>query len=201
MKYIPHLAIVIGVIILAYLFAPRSCDNVYEYTDTEYRVMKSSMLDSILNVHELKYQEVQDSIILSGAKRDSITRLKINFLQKGYSEQRALIKHLKTIRVDSVGQVINNVPVEEYNALIVAGNKCDSMLNLERGRIAQKDSAFAAMSNKFESEGRLIDSMRDRLEVAEDLNDDYKKQLKKAKKENKLLKYILAAVTLAHLFH
>lgn len=200
-KYIGYALILAIILLLASFFIPRSCSSNVEYTDTEYRVMKANILDSILNVQELKYQAVQDSIIKSGAERDSVARLKISILEKGYEAQKAIIRHLKTIRVDSAGQVINNVPVEEYNALVGGFNKCDSMLNLERGRIAQKDSAFTAMSNKFDSERRLTDSMRDRLEVTEELNDDYKKQIRKLKNENKVLKFVLGVVTLAHLFH
>jgi len=194
-KYIGYALILVISALLAWCFIPRSCSSDVEYTDTEYRVMKANILDSILNVQELKYQAVQDSIIREFNKKDSVHRLEYAALKKGYDQQRSLIKHLKVIRVDSVSQVVDTLSVIDYNALVESGNKCDSMRIINEARIADKDTTIKALENKFESEKKLTDSAEAKAEKYLELTEDEKKKTEKVKKINKLLIKIIIVET------
>jgi len=200
MKQYITFALIAIIAIMAFLFAfPQSCTT--QPSELEHKAIASRKADSLLTIVEAKHQAIQDSIIHESNKKDSIAKVKIAVLQKGYNEQRAIIKHLTKIRIDSVGQVVNNVPIAEYNALIESGNKCDSMLTIERGRIAEKDTIIKALENKFESEKKLTESAQVKSNDFELLTEDLKKQLKRSKGENKLLKFLLVIDTLAHLLH
>lgn len=194
--------LILGYVVIAFCVFLYTCDsNVKKLSEIEQRVIQSRKSDSLLTIVEKKHQSIQDSIILESSKKDSIAQLKISALQKGYNAQRAIIKHLTTIRVDSVNQVVNNVPIVEYNALIEAGNKCDSTLTLERDRIAEKDTVINALNEKFESEKKLTESAQNKSNDFEALSLEYKKELNKVKKQNKVLKLALLIDTLLHLVH
>ena len=201
MKYVAYIAIAIIAFMIVYLIIPKSCEPIGKYEQLEQKAIESKVIDSLLTIQETRHQAKQDSIIRSSEIKDSIAQLKISVLQKGYNAQRAIIKHLTTIRIDSVGQVVNNVPIAEYNALIESGNKCDSMLAIERERIAEKDTIIKALNNKFESEKKLTESAQNKSNNFEQLSESYKSELKKVKNENKILKFALGVVTLLHLVH
>jgi hypothetical protein len=190
-----YATILLGFIATLFIYwcIPKSCTT--QPSELENKAIASRKADSLLTIVESKHQAIQDSIIRESNKKDSIAKVKIAVLQKGYNEQRAIIKHLTTIRIDSVGQVVNNVPIEEYNALIEAGNKCDSMLTIERERIAEKDTTIKALNNKFESERKLTESAQNKANDFLLLAEDEKKQKDKAKKANNILKKVLIIET------
>ena len=200
MRYVAYIAIAIITFMIVWLVIPKSCQPSGKYEQLEQKAIESRKDDSLLTIVEAKHQAIQDSIIRESNKKDSIAKAKIAVLQKGYDEQKRIIKHLLKVRIDSVGQVVV-LPAEQYNALIESGNKCDSMLTIERERIAEKDTIIKALENKFESERKLTESSQNKSNDFELLTEDLKKQLKKAKKENGFLKVALCIVTLAHLLH
>jgi len=190
-----YTTILLGFIATLFIYwcIPKSCTT--QPSELENKAIASRKADSLLTIVESKHQAIQDSIIRESNKKDSIAKVKIAVLQKGYNEQRAIIKHLTTIRIDSVGQVVNNVPIEEYNALIESGNKCDSMLTIERERIAEKDTVIKALENKFESERKLTESAQVKSDSFEQFGKSEQLKKEKLKKENKLLKKIIIIET------
>jgi len=192
-KYSSIILLGIIAILLIWMVIPKSCTT--QPSKLEQKALQSLREDSLLTIKEKAHQAIQDSIIRESNKKDSIAKVKIAVLQKGYNEQRAIIKHLTKIRIDSVGQVVNNVPIEEYNALIESGNKCDSMLTIERERISERDTIIKALENKFESERKLTESAQNKANDFLLLAEDEKKQKEKAKKANNILKKVLIIET------
>jgi hypothetical protein len=108
---------------------------------------ESFRADSIQNIKTDSLISHKNSQIRRFEKQDSISRIKVLSLAKENSRLRTLVKHISVIRADSSGQVVNGVPVEEYNALIESGNLCDSIISEQNKRIAGKDSINESNEN------------------------------------------------------
>lgn len=180
--------------VLAFFIVPKSCDNNHVSDYLQIKVDRSFIIDSLKRIETAKLKKHSDSLIFIHEKKDSIAKVKYSKLEKGYNAQRAIIKHLTSIRVDSFNQVVI-VPVIEYNALIESGNKCDSMNVLNNERIAEKDSINNQLSGQVKNEQEQNLTTQQALTDSRALTAEEKRKGEQAKKLNKILIKIVVVET------
>lgn len=186
-KYFTFALIAVIAIIFFLIAFPQSCSDRLE--PLEHKSERSLIIDSI-------QKSITDSLIFtSNAKirrfEDSIKNLrdKNEKLSINYYALRANIKHLKTVKVDSLGQTIK-VPVIEYNASINSGTMCDSLLMYMDWELAIKDSLISVKDIVIITLEKRSATGDQALADLLLLNNEEKKQKEKAKRLNKKIPQI-----------
>jgi len=196
-KYTPYL-IVASLIIVAYLIIPKSCDKKTEQLGHKSDV--SLIIDSLQRLETANIKKESDFLLK--VYKDSLATIKASRekLSVNYYALRAVVKKLQTVRIDSVGQVVN-VPVIEYNASINSGTMCDSLLMYMDSELAIKDNIISIKDIEIDSLEKAVETSSQAKNDLVALVGKIEKQLKKAKKENGLLKIGLAVVALLNFLH
>lgn len=192
MKWYNALMILIVIVIALILLLPRSCN-----TKTSPLNIKSNhafIIDSLQRVHAIKLKNHSDSLIFIHEKKDSIAQVKITSITKDYNRLRAIVKDLTSVKVDSSTQVVI-ITVEQYNAFVESGNKCDSIQDLKDVRLLEKDSINSELKGQVKIEQDLNTTTKQALADYIKLSKEEENKLEKSKKSGKI-KYILGFCTI-----
>lgn len=198
-KYIIYALLAIGAIIFIYLCIPKSCTKKIE--GLERKSEKSLIIDSIISAQTEKHNAELDSIILIQYKKDSIAQIKAKSLTKERNQLLAIVRGFTGVRVDSIKQTVNDIPIAVYEAEMNANLICDTLLQFKDVQISIRDSIVTVQKIQIDGLNKVIDvkelSNKDLLALTEQL----KKELKKARKANDILKVWAILATLANLVH
>ena len=183
-----------------WLLIPQSCEPSGKSEQFNHKSDVSLIVDSLQKIETDKIKKESD--LLLKVYKDSLATIKASRekLSVNYYALRAVVKKLQTVRIDSIGQVVN-VPAIEYNASINSGTMCDSLLMYMDSQLAIKDSIISVKDIEIDSLIKKVETgeiaQADLLALIEHL----KKELKKCKDQNKALKIALLIDTLAHFLH
>jgi len=183
-----------------WLLIPQSCEPSGKSEQFNHKSDVSLIVDSLQKIETDKIKKESD--LLLKVYKDSLATIKASRekLSVNYYALRAVVKKLQTVRIDSIGQVVN-VPAIEYNASINSGTMCDSLLMYMDSELAIKDSIISVKDIEIDSLIKKVETgeiaQADLLALIEHL----KKELKKCKDQNKALKIALLIDTLAHFLH
>lgn len=183
MKYwLPGLIIGIAFMALMMFISPQSCSD--KIKPLQKKSDRSLIIDSLQKIETSKVKKESDSLISELKKQDSIQKVKIENLSTSYYALRAKLKHLKAVKVDSLGQTIN-VPVIEYNASINSSTMCDSLLMYLDSELMLKDSIISVQEIQVKTLDKKVVTSEQALTDLIALNNEERKQKEKAKKLNK----------------
>lgn len=194
MKKIAYILLSIAALLFIYWCTPKSCQPSGKYEQLESKSELSKLRDSIKTSQFLIFKKHSDSLISLHQKKDSVASKKISTLEAGYKPLRDLIKHLTSVRVDSISQIVI-VPVEQYNAFVESGNKCDSMQVLQKVLIAEKDSVNMQLASQVKAEQAQNVTTSQALADQTALTTEEKEKVAKGKKINKVLIKIIVVET------
>lgn len=179
--YIFALVTLIAIMVIIFAF-PQSCSDKSEplqrKSDRSLIIdsIQKSITDSLIFTSNAKIRRFEDSL---KTLRDKNEKLSTN-----YYALRAKIKHLKTVKVYSLGQTVN-VPVIEYNASINSGTMCDSLLMYQDQELAIKDSIISVKDVQIVALNKKAVTSEQALADLIALNNEEKRQKEKAKRLNK----------------
>jgi len=187
MKITTYIALVILGIALV-LFAFKECDS--KPSNRQEKSNSSIIVDQIKTRQAEIINAKLDSVVF--IYKDSISKLttKDKALTKEYNRLRSIVKHLQPVRVDSFNQVVNNIPVDVYNAEIEAGNVCDQLLGYKDVQISIRDSIIANHEEKIVILDELIETKDQALQDIILLDEEKETNLKRAKSLNKKIPLI-----------
>lgn len=180
-------------VVVVSLALPKTCNSDHASV-LDLKAMHSRIIDSIQKVETAKLKKNSDSLISIHNKKDSIAGVKIAVMEKDYKRLRAIVRHLTSVRVDSISQIVI-VPVEQYNAFVESGNKCDSMQVLQKFRIAEKDSVNMQLAIQVKAEQAQNITTSQALTDQTALTTEEKEKVAKGKKINKVLTKIIVVET------
>lgn len=178
------LSLFIAIAALLFIFNFHGCDSKPAEVGGQPDV--SIIIDSIKRIETAKLKKHSDSLIAIHNKKDSIAGVKLAVMEKDYNRLRAIVRHLTSIKVDSLTQVVI-VPVSEYNAFVESGNKCDSMQALKDTRILEKDSVNAELVEQLKQQEGQNKTTTQALTTERELTAEEKQKVIKLKKANKVL--------------
>ncbi len=184
MKQIKYIFIGVIVVLLAFLFMPKSCEPSGKFEQMEAKSNRSLIIDSLQTIETARIRTLNDSLISELKTRDSLHKEKIETLSGKYYALRSVVKKLQLVRVDSSGQTVN-VPADQYNASINSGTMCDSLLMYLDSELAVKDSIISTREIQLTACGKESETKGKALSDLIELNAEEKKQGGKARDLNK----------------
>jgi hypothetical protein len=187
-------------VMLAWLVTPKSCKKFGNTELLERKSERSLIIDSILSAQNEKFQAKSDSIV--NRFKDSIFKIEKErtALATNYYALRKVLRQYQTIRIDSLGQTVN-VPVIVYNDAINSGNMCDSLIMYMDAELNLKDSIISTRELQLQSVNDLNKTHQVTIKDTEVLIAELRKDLKKARKANDVLKVVAILALLANLVH
>lgn len=190
MKTFIYALLAIIAIMLILLLFPRSCDK--KIDNLEHKKDKSLIIDSIITEQTRQSNIKQD--LLVAKYEDSITKIhaKTAVIAKNYNALRAIVKGMKLVKIDSVGQKVGNIPADQYNASIEQGNVCDEYLNQKNAELNVKDSIISSREIQIGNNNKEIEAKEQAIQDLIALDEQKGKKLKHAKSLNKKIPLLLA---------
>ena len=198
-KYFTFALIALFAIMLFLIAFPQSCHK--KLDNLERKSEKSLIIDSIVSAQTKKHNAELDSIIHVKKRTDSIQKINIQILQTKYNALRAIVRGYKVTNVDTLGKVINNVPIEVYEASVNSGNMCDELITDLNESLNRKDSIISMREIQIENNNKEIATKEQALTDLKNLEAVQHKKLKRARKANDVLKVIAILALLANLVH
>ncbi len=189
--------ILLGIIAVLIWALTRSCDSQPKPDKVEGKADQSLKADSLKQIETSKLVARYDSLIHEKLISDSLHKVKINSLSIQYNALRTIVKTMKPVKVDSSGQVVNNIPAASYNASVEQGTMCDSLIMYLDSELAVKDSIAKYYNAQYVAEKKLNSTNTQALSDLKALEGEEKKSLAKAKKLNKKIPVIAAISAIA----
>ena len=184
---------------IGFLLIPKCSDKVVD--NLERKSEKSLIIDSIISAQTKKHNAELDSIIHVKKRTDSIQKINIQILQSKYNALRAIVRGYKVTNVDTLGKVINNVPIEVYEASVNSGNMCDELIIDLNESLNRKDSIISMREIQIENNNKEIATKEQVNQDQKVLISELKKQLKRAIKAKDFWKIATILALLANLVH
>lgn len=207
MKKITYILLSIIALLFIYWCIPKSCAPTGKYERMDPKSELSKLRDSIKTSHNLILQAKSDSIVK--VYNDSIAKIEKEKtkLKANYYALRKALKQYQLIQVDSNNN--SNMPdhlpewvkAESFNALINSGNMCDSLIMFTDLELNIKDSIISTRELQLKAVNELNKTHEITVEDMKALIAELKKELKKARKANDVLKVVAILATLANLVH
>ena len=183
----------LGLITFAlFLIAFKSCDKKIgkvEQTSNEslnLNAIQKRITDSI-NLH-------CDSLIRKYRISDSITKTKARSLTLERNRLLAIVRGFKNVRIDSVNQTVNDIPIAVYEAEMNANAICDTLLNFKDVQISIRDSVIFLREQELKSCENMNKANEQALKDLIALEGQEKRKLKRAKGLNKKIP-LIAGIT------
>jgi len=191
-----HVLHTIITITIVSLLIPKDCMNRENLVSTiEKKSNHSLSIDSVQTIITKKLNARYDSLILATQKSDSITKAEKAAMQKKYNILRVFVKDLTIIKIDSIGQVVNNIPIEKFNALVEQGVVCDSLQEKSKKELANSDSIVTFKNEQYQAEKKSNEIAHIALNDQKELVAEEKKKSEKVRKINKILIKIIVIET------
>lgn len=179
--------IFIGIILILCLF--KGCEP-SKPNDLELKTNSSLRIDSIVSASNSLLQVKHDSLVGKLKLESDSIKESNRALSVRYNALRSIVRKLQPVKVDSLTQVVNDVPATAYNASIYSGIMCDSLLIGKDLELNIKDSIISVREIQLDSEKKAYLEKDQALNDLKAFNNLQEKVSEKAKKLNKKIPLI-----------
>jgi len=187
----------LGLITFAlFLIAFKSCDKEIEKTNQSEKSNSSLLEVEIQKKLTEKVNKKIDSLVEVQYKKDSITKIKTKSLTLERNRLLAIVRGFTGIKIDSVNQTVNNIPIAVYEAEMNANAICDTLLNFKDEQISIRDSVIYLRELELKACENMNQANEQALKDLIALEGQEKRKLKRAKGLNKKIPLITGATAL-----
>lgn len=183
----------------AWLFIPRSCDS--KPSKLEVKSDQSLNLSAIQKRITDSIKLVSDKEIKALYQKDSISKVQIKSLSGERNRLLAIVRGFTNVRIDTVNNTVNDIPIAVYEAEMNANAICDTLLNFKDVQISIRDSVIFLRELELKSCENMNQANEQALKDIIPLVGELKTKLKKAQNTNKKLTVALIIDTALHFFH
>lgn len=178
MKNIILSIIALAILTLACFIAFKSCDKKPEIVEhISINEIQRRITDSLIFANNAKIRKFYE--------KDSIQKANIKSLSTERNRLLAIVRGFKGVRIDSINQTVNNIPIAVYEAEMNANLICDTLLQFKDVQISLRDSIIQVKSIEIEAVENMNKANEQALKDLIALNQQDKNKLKRAKSLNK----------------